>query len=144
MRGSGTPGKPFLLEVIMRSPTGGAPKFLNLFHIRFPIGAIASIGHRISGVLLLISLPLLALALERSLASEAAFESLRTAVATPWWGLLLLVVVWAAAQHVLAGVRHLLMDIGIGSPLAQARTSAWAVLLTAAIIALAAAIGWLT
>ena len=128
----------------MRSPAGGAPKFLNLFHIRFPIGAIASIGHRISGVLLLISLPLLALALERSLASEAAFESLRTAVATPWWGLVLLVVVWAAAQHVLAGVRHLLMDIGIGSPLAQARTSAWAVLLTAAIIALAAAIGWLT
>lgn len=127
----------------MRSPAVDAPKFLNLFHIRFPIGAIASIGHRISGVLLLISLPLLALTLERSLGSEAAFESLRTAVDTPWWKLVLVVLVWAAAQHALAGVRHLLMDIGIGSPLAQARTSAWAVILTAAIIALAAAIGWL-
>lgn len=127
----------------MRSPAGGAPKFLNLFHIRFPIGAIASIGHRVSGVLLLISLPLLALALERSLGSETAFESLRTAVAKPWWGLLLVVLVWAAAHHVLAGVRHLLMDIGIGSPLAQARASAWAVILAAAIIAVAAAIGWL-
>lgn len=126
----------------MRSPAAGAPKFLNLFHIRFPIGAIASIGHRISGALLLSSIPLLALALESSLSSEAAFESLRTAVDTPWWGLLL-VLVWAAAQHALAGVRHLLMDIGIGSPLGQARTSAWAVILTAAIIALAGAIRWL-
>lgn len=65
MRSISRPGNQFLMEVIMRSPAGGAPKFLNLFHIRFPIGAIASIGHRISGVLLLISLPLLALALER-------------------------------------------------------------------------------
>lgn len=127
----------------MRPPSASAPKFLNLFHIRFPIGAIASIGHRISGVLLLISLPVLALALARSLRSESAFESLRTAIGSPWWWLMLVVLVWAAAQHVLAGVRHLLMDIGIGSPLAQARTSAWAVILTATIIALAAAIRWL-
>lgn len=127
----------------MRSPAGGAPKFLNLFHIRFPIGAIASIGHRISGVLLLISLPLLALTLERSLSSEAAFESLCTAIDTPWRGLLALVLVWAAAQHALAGVRHLLMDIGVGSPLAQARMSALAAILTAAIIAFAGAIRWL-
>jgi succinate dehydrogenase / fumarate reductase cytochrome b subunit len=139
----GSSGNQFLREATMRSPAGGAPKFLNLIHIRFPIGAIASIGHRISGVLLLINLPLLALTLERSLSSGAAFESLCKAVDNPWWGLLLLVLVWAAAQHALAGVRHLLMDIGIGSPLAQARTSAWAVILTAAIIALAAAIGWL-
>jgi len=127
----------------MRPPAGGAPKFLNLFQIQFPIGAIASIGHRISGVLLLISLPVLALALERSLSSEATFESMRTAIATPWRGLLLVALVWGAAHHVLAGVRHLLMDIGIGSPLAQARTSAWAVILTAAIIAPAAAVRWL-
>lgn len=140
MRSTRSLGNQFLMEVIMHSPASGAPKFLNLFHIRFPIGAIASIGHRISGVLLLISLPLLAFALERSLSSESAFESLRTAVATPWWGLLLLALVWAAAHHVLAGVRHLLMDIGIGSRLAQARTSAWAVILTAAIVAIAAAI----
>jgi len=126
----------------MRTPAGGAPKFLNLFHIRFPIGAIASIGHRASGVLLLISLPLLAFALERSLNSESAFESLRMAITAPWRGLLLLVLVWALAHHVLAGVRHLLMDIGIGSLLAQARISAWAVILTAAIIAIAAAIRW--
>lgn len=127
----------------MQSSFRDAPKFLNLFHIRFPIGAIASIGHRISGVLLLISLPVLALVLDRSLASEAAFESLREAVDEPWWGLLLLALTWAAAHHILAGVRHLLMDVGVGSPLVQARTSAWAVILTAIIIAIAAAVRWL-
>ena len=37
-----------------------APVFLNLFRIRFPAGAIASIAHRISGILLFLSLPLLA------------------------------------------------------------------------------------
>jgi len=133
------------MEAIMRTPAGGAPRFLNLFRIRFPIGAIASIGHRVSGVLLLVSLPLLAVALERSLGSESAFESLRTAVPTPWRGLLLVVLVWALAHHVLAGLRHLLMDIGIGSPLAQARSSAWAVILTiaAGIVMFAAAMGWM-
>ncbi|MCQ9379887.1 succinate dehydrogenase, cytochrome b556 subunit [Methyloversatilis sp. XJ19-49] len=70
----------------MQSPFRDAPKSLNIFRIRFPIGAIASIGHRISGVLLLFGLPVLALVLDRSLASEAAFESQREAVDTPWSG----------------------------------------------------------
>lgn len=122
----------------------GLPKFLNLSQIRFPIGAIASIGHRISGVLLVASLPLLALALDRSLRSESDFEALRNLVAAPGRALLLLVVVWAAAHHVLAGIRHLLMDVGVGSRLEQARTSAWAAIVAALVIALAAAARWLS
>lgn len=128
----------------MRAPPGSAPKFLNLSQIRFPIGAIASIGHRISGVLLLVTLPFLALALDRSLRSEAEFEALRDLVSAPGRALLLVVVVWAASHHVLAGVRHLLMDVGIGSRLAQARTSAWAAIVAAAVIALAVAARWLS
>ncbi|MCK0510958.1 succinate dehydrogenase, cytochrome b556 subunit [Aromatoleum buckelii] len=128
----------------MRAPPGSAPKFLNLSQIRFPIGAIASIGHRISGVLLLVALPLLALALDRSLRSEAEFEALRDLVSAPARALLLVVVVWAASHHVLAGLRHLLMDAGIGSRLDQARTSAWAAIIAAAVIALAVAIRWLS
>lgn len=126
----------------MRVSHQTAPKFLNLSRIRFPIGAIASVGHRISGVLLLFCLPLLALALDRSLRSEADFEALRDLVAAPGRALLLVVVVWAAAHHLLAGIRHLLMDIGVGSRLDQARTSAWAAIVTALVIALAAAVRW--
>ncbi|MBD5803167.1 Succinate dehydrogenase cytochrome b556 subunit [Azoarcus sp. Aa7] len=128
----------------MRARSASAPKFMNLSQIRFPVGAIASIGHRVSGVLLLVSLPLLALALDRSLRSESEFEALRDLVSEPWRALLLVILVWAAAHHVLAGVRHLLMDIGVGSRLSQARTSAWAAILAAGIIALAAAVRWLS
>ena len=128
----------------MRTPPGSATKFLNLSQIRFPIGAIASIGHRISGVLLLITLPLLALALDRSLRSEAEFEALRDLVSAPGRALLLVVVVWAASHHVLAGLRHLLMDVGIGSRLDQARSSAWDAIVAAALIALAVAARWLS
>ena len=125
----------------MPAPPRDAPKFLNLAQIRFPIGAIVSIGHRVSGVLLLLSLPFLALALERSLRSEADFVALGTWVSSPLRALLLVVIVWAATHHVLAGVRHLLMDIGIGSRLKQARTSAWSAILAALIITLIAAVG---
>src|SRR5690606_18850459 len=86
-----------------------APKFLNLFEIRFPVGAIASIGHRISGVLLILALPLAAQALERSLHSEAEFRALLAMRASPWASIATAVVAWAIAHHLLAGIRHLLM-----------------------------------
>ena len=120
-----------------------APKFLNLAQIRFPVGAIASIGHRISGVVLLITLPLLALALDRSLRSPADFDALGELLSAPLRALLLVIVVWAATHHVLAGLRHLLMDIGIGSALPNARSSAWIALVAAVVVALIAAVRWL-
>lgn len=127
----------------MRAPPQAAPKFLNLLQIRFPIGAIASIGHRVSGVLLAFTLPLLALTLDRSLSSETEFDALRDLVSAPWRALFLALIVWAAAHHLMAGVRHLLMDLGIGSRLSQARASAWAVIVAAVIVALACAARWL-
>jgi succinate dehydrogenase cytochrome b subunit len=128
----------------MRAFPEVAPKFLNLFQIRFPIGAIASIGHRVSGVVLVVALPLLATALDESLGSAEDFDALRDYLSGPLTTLLSFVV-WAAAHHILAGVRHLLMDIGIGSRLEQARTSAWSVIVAALLIALAAGLGgWLS
>ena len=113
----------------MQTRTKAAPKFLNLLQIRFPIGAIASIGHRVSGVLLLIALPLLTDLLDRSLRSEADFVSLRAVFASPWVVLVLSLGAWAITHHILAGIRHLLMDVGIGSRLQQARLSARVVIM---------------
>ena len=45
---------------------------------------------------------------------------------------------WALAHHVLAGVRHLLMDVDLGSSLAIARRSAWSVNLLGALLAILA------
>lgn len=47
--------------------------------------------------------------------------------------------IWALAHHLLAGLRHLLSDIDVGSHLHAARTSAWIVNYSAAAIALLSA-----
>ena len=107
------------------------PVFLNLAQIRFPIGAIASIAHRVAGVLLFIALPIVALLLDASLRSEAGFAAVHDLFSSPFWVVTAAVLLWALVHHVLAGVRHLLMDVGVGSELARARASARLVLVAA-------------
>ena len=119
----------------MDRPTPRLPVFLNLAQIRFPIGAIASIAHRVSGVLLFIALPVIALLLDASLRSEAGFASVRDLFSSPFWIVTAAVLLWALVHHVLAGIRHLLMDVGIGGELERARTSARLVLIAAPALA---------
>ena len=111
------------------------PHFLDLTRIRFPVGAVCSFGHRVSGVALAVSAPLLAALFARSLqGAEGYAEAARWLAPLPVRAALVLVV-WALAHHLLAGVRHLLMDIGFGSELATARASAWLVNLAGVAIA---------
>lgn len=112
------------------------PVFLNLAQIRFPIGAIASIAHRVAGVLLFIALPVVALMLDASLRTEAGFVAARDLFSSPLWGVTAAVLLWALMHHVLAGVRHLLMDAGVGSELVRARASARLVLVAAPVLTL--------
>lgn len=114
------------------------PTFLNFARLRFPVGAVASIGHRISGVLLVCALPFAILALEHSLAGDTAFVPFLEKLQSPAGRIALFVAAWAVAHHLFAGIRHLLMDIGVGSELRPARASAYAVLGAAALIAAAA------
>jgi succinate dehydrogenase / fumarate reductase cytochrome b subunit len=123
----------------MSRPQAQRPVFLNLARIRFPVGAVASIGHRTSGVLLVVLLPFAVLALERSLDSEATSASLFAPLQWPAGRIALLVVAWASAHHLLAGIRHLLMDVGIGASLPAARASAYAALAAGAAVGIAAA-----
>ena len=50
-----------------------------------------------------------------------------------------MILVWALAHHMLAGVRHLLTDFNVGSPLRLARRSAWLVNMGGVTVALFAA-----
>ena len=102
---------------------------LNLLKIRFPVGAVASISHRISGALLLLALPFAVEAFARSLGSEAGYDAMGDLIRNPFVAALLLLPCWALAQHLLAGIRHLLMDFDVGSGLATARRTAWLVLI---------------
>ena len=101
-----------------------SPRFLNLLAIRLPPGGIASIGHRISGVLMFLSIPLIAGLFALSLKNEQGFQqAVGYLHATPF-RLLSLLLVWSLLHHLLAGIRHLLLDIDIGVGKAPARISA--------------------
>ena len=108
------------------------PVFLNLARIRFPVGAVASIGHRLSGVLLVLMLPLAVLAFQYSLQERNALEAF-----SGWLRLPAALLAWAAAHHLFAGIRHLLTDVGIGASLPAARASAYAALIAGAAVGLA-------
>jgi succinate dehydrogenase / fumarate reductase, cytochrome b subunit len=116
------------------------PIFLDPRRIRMPVGAWTSIGHRVSGVVLAAAVPIGVYLLDLSLRSEQHF-----AVVSSWLGwwvvqVFAITAVWALSHHLLAGVRHLLSDFGVGSPLRAARRSAWAVNVGGVAMALFAAV----
>jgi succinate dehydrogenase / fumarate reductase cytochrome b subunit len=118
-----------------------APVYLNLFRIRFPAGAITSIAHRISGVLLFLSLPFLVYLLDLSLQGPAGFEQAREWLQCGWIRAGSVAIAWSLLHHLLAGIRILLIDVDVGVTLPAARISAWFVNIIAALLALAWA-GW--
>ena len=108
------------------------PVFLNLLQIRFPVGAVASIGHRVSGVLLVLLLPLAVWSLDQSLKADGFPLEAGGFVRLP-----AALLAWACAHHLFAGVRHLLTDVGVGSSLGAARASAYAALIGGGAVGLA-------
>lgn len=99
-------------------------RYLNLFAIRLPLPGVLSILHRVSGVVLILALPLALAALQYSVSSAADYEKVAAVLAHPLAKLATWGVVWALLHHLCAGVRFLLLDFHIGLALAQARQSA--------------------
>ena len=113
--------------------------FLDLTKIKMPVGALTSIGHRISGVVLAIGVPVVVYLLALSLKDEQSFAQVSSLLRLVPIKAALVILVWAFSHHVLAGVRHLLSDFNIGSPLRSARRSAWLVNFAGVALALLAA-----
>lgn len=97
------------------------PVNLDITTIKLPLPAYTSILHRISGVLLFIGAGLLIYALDLSLASEASFARLQELMATGLTKFVIWVLVSGLIYHFVAGIKHLLMDIGIGEELQSGR-----------------------
>lgn len=104
------------------------PVFLDLTKIKFPPMAIASILHRVSGVLLFVAVPLMLWALQLSLASSESFYILKQMLASPISKLITWALVTLLFYHLVAGVRHLIMDAGFGESLKAGRVGAYAVM----------------
>ncbi|MHB1514158.1 MAG: succinate dehydrogenase, cytochrome b556 subunit [Acidiferrobacteraceae bacterium] len=111
-----------------------------VLHSRLPVGAVVSVLHRATGVLLAIVFPALLYALSRSLHDERSFDAWRQVLESPGGRVLLAVAAWLLAHHLLAGIRHILLDLDIGAGLRVARASAYAILMVAAVTALAVAL----
>ncbi|RYE42844.1 MAG: succinate dehydrogenase, cytochrome b556 subunit [Hyphomicrobiales bacterium] len=122
----------------MKPRVPAKPVFFELTQIQMPVGAITSIMHRVTGVVLAIAIPFCFYALHLSLASKESYEHLTEMANTGLFKVALIFFIWALSHHLLAGVRHLLMDIGIGSHLVDARRSAWSVNLGGVAMALLA------
>jgi succinate dehydrogenase / fumarate reductase cytochrome b subunit len=101
------------------------PVYLNLFKIHLPIGGVVSIVHRVTGVVLVLILPIGVYMLQSSLNSPAGFERAAGILSSVPGRIALLLAVWLFAQHFFSGLRHLLMDIDVGVEKVAARRSAW-------------------
>ena len=111
------------------------PVNLDLGTIDLPVTAYASITHRVTGVLMFFASFLMLWALDLSLASEASFNRLGDLASSP----LAKGVTWAIASiltyHALAGIKHLIMDAGIGETMRGGMLGARIVFVLAAISA---------
>jgi succinate dehydrogenase / fumarate reductase cytochrome b subunit len=112
----------------------GRPVFLNLLQIRLPVPGVASIAHRVSGVLLFLAIPLFLFIFQRSMQGEAGYAEALNLLRHPLVMLITLVLLWSLLHHWLAGIRYLLIDVDVGVERAAARRSAWTVLLLAPVL----------
>jgi len=97
-----------------RGSKDNRPVNLDISTIKLPVTAYASISHRVTGVLLFVSSVLLVWALDASLASEESFNQLGTLLSSTGAKAALWVFLVIFSYHALAGIRHLIMDMGIG------------------------------
>ncbi len=90
------------------------PVNLDISTINLPLAAYTSITHRVSGVIVFVGIAILLWIFDTSLSSEDGFNQVKDTMTSP----LIKFVVWgilsALAYHMVAGIKHLLMDSGIG------------------------------
>lgn len=95
-------------------------------NLKSPV-AIASILHRISGVVVFLLIPVLLYVLQASLASPESFAALKQGfLGSIVGGGLVFIALAGLLFHFVAGVKHLIMDFGVGETLEGGRSLAWA------------------
>jgi succinate dehydrogenase / fumarate reductase cytochrome b subunit len=110
------------------------PINLDLASLKFPPMAIASILHRISGLVLFLLLPIILYFLKLSLHSVESFAHLQVVMASNYSKLVLWAFSSALVYHIVAGFRHMFMDLGFGEHLNSARISSIAIIVLGSIL----------
>ncbi len=114
------------------------PVNLDTGTIQLPVTAYVSILHRVSGVVLFGVVGLFLWILDLSLSSEESFNSIKELMNS----LTVQIIIWlslaALIYHLVAGLRHLVMDYGYGETLSGGILGAKLVLLLSAVLMLMA------
>lgn len=110
------------------------PVNLDIGTIRLPLAAWASLLHRISGVIVFLGTALLLWVLDLSLSGPQGFASVSETAGSFLSRFLVWVVLSALAYHIIAGCRHLLMDLGVGESLEGGALGAKLVLIISVLV----------
>lgn len=115
------------------------PVNLDLTTVKFPLPAITSILHRISGVALFFGIGVVLYLLQLSLESEAGFERVTELLRATPVKLMVWLILAGLLYHLIAGIKHLLMDWGFGESREGALRGAQVTLILALV---AAVLSW--
>lgn len=107
------------------------PVFLELWRIKLPVPGILSILHRVSGVWMVLALPFAAILFHRALSGPEGFADVAATLDNWLVRLILLALAWGILHHLFAGIRYLMLDLGLGVDRLPARRSAWTVMIAA-------------
>lgn len=105
-----------------------------------PLSAKASFLHRVTGLILFFAIGFLLYVLDLSLSSEQGFTQIGEVMSHPvskfiGWGILT-----ALGYHFVAGIKHLLMDWGIGEEVKSGRIGAIITIASAVVLSVLAGI----
>jgi len=130
----------------MSKPRPGPMKLTDALQYRLPLAGVVSILHRVSGLIMFVLMPFIIWMFDTSLSSEVSYERFTAAFSVglgPLPGVLVklvaLALIWAYLHHLIAGVRHVWMDVAHSVSKEQGRSSA--VFTMAASIALTLLLG---
>ncbi len=96
--------------------------------------AMASILHRVSGLLLFVLIPVILYLLQNSLASKESFDAV---LDSGFLRFVAWVFVAGIGYHFVMGLKHLLADLGMNEELESGRRAAWISIVIAVIVVVA-------
>ena len=118
------------------------PVYLNLFQFAWPVAAIASITHRITGAALFFASIGLLYLLDLALDGPAGFAEAKALLDTGLVKLVLWLALVGLMYHLVAGVKHMLLDFHFGDTPEAARFGSFAVFAVTGVVALMLG-GWI-
>ena len=116
------------------------PVNLDLTQFSFPLPALTSIVHRVTGIALFVGVAILMYFFELSLTSEEGFNTAKECLSGFFAKFIIWGIVSALLYHLVAGVKHLLMDVGVGETLEGGVLGSKVVIVVSVVLILAAGV----